>query len=105
MGQEPLKNPDNKVMAIIGWLLGWLGGVILIVTKKDEPELQMIGWQSLIWGFLCYLPLINIVALLMLIVGLIKALTGNVWESPGVGGFARKKAYPEGGASPPPPPQ
>ncbi|MCK5774353.1 MAG: hypothetical protein KAH57_11240 [Thermoplasmata archaeon] len=100
MGSEPIKNEDNKVMAILGWL-GILGAIILIVTKKKDEDKQMatIFWQSLIWGiglFLAFIPvlgwIIYIVCMIMLLVGFVMAITGKVWISPLVGGFAVKKA-------------
>ena len=103
MGSEPINNDENKVMAIVGWL-GLLGAIILAATgKKDEDEqLGLIFWQSLVWGILLFagiIPFIGwiiyIVALIMLIVGLVMALTGKVWESPMIGGWARKKAQGE----------
>ncbi|MDG6223958.1 MAG: hypothetical protein QCI82_00415 [Candidatus Thermoplasmatota archaeon] len=101
MGSEPIKKADNKVMAILGWL-GILGAIILIATgKKDEdPQLGTIFWQSLVWGLILFLGIIPfigwifyIIAIIMLIVGLIMAATGKVWQSPLVGGWAYNKAH------------
>ena len=49
MGSEPIKNEDNKVMAILGWLW-WLGVIILVATgKKDEDkQLKYIFYQVLL---------------------------------------------------------
>lgn len=103
MAEEPIKNEDNKSMAIVGWL-GLLGAIILIATgkTKEDPQMNKIFYQSLIWGicqFAYVIPvigwLIGIFAFIMLVIGIIKAFGGKVWESPLVGGFAHKKAYGE----------
>lgn len=103
MGSEPLGNEENKVMAILGWL-GILGAIILIATgKKDEDkQLGMIFWQSLVWGLLLFTVVIPVIgwiiyfiSLIMLIVGFVMAITGKVWQSPILGGWAHKKAYGE----------
>ena len=100
MGQEPIKNADNKTMAVLGWL-GVLGAIILIATgkTKEDKQLNMIFYQSLVWGiglFLFFIPflgwIIYLISLIILIIGLVKAATGNVWESPLIGGWAKKKA-------------
>ncbi len=100
MGSEPIKNEDNKVMAILGWL-GILGAIILIATgKKDEDEqMATIFWQSLLWGIGCFFSVIPIlgwiialISFIMLVVGFIMAITGKVWVSPLIGEWAVKKA-------------
>ena len=96
MGSEPIKNPDNKTMAIVGWL-GILGAIILAATgkKNEDKQLAMIFYQSLVWGILLIVPIVNILAFIFLIIGLINGFSGKVWESPILGGWARNKAYGE----------
>ena len=103
MGSEPIENDDNKVMAILGWL-GILGAIILAATGKrnEDKQLDMIFWQSLVWGILMcifFIPVLGwilmVIAWIMCLIGLIMALTGKVWSSPLLGGWARKKAYGE----------
>jgi len=94
MGSEPIKNPDNKVMVIVGWL-GILGAIILAATGKykEDKQLGMIFYQSLVWGIICFVPIIGVLAWIFILIGFILSLTGKVWQTPILGGWARDKAY------------
>ncbi len=102
MGSVPIKNEDNKVMAIVGWLW-WLGVIILAATgKKDEDEqLKYIFYQVLLlsivtticmfFTWLIIPGIIYIVFMIFLLIGFIMAITGKVWDAPIAGGWAKKK--------------
>ncbi len=95
---EPLKNPENKTMLILASLAltFWLPVIALVIKGKDDPQIKFMAIQSIIWcliGYLlCWVLYIPwLIAAVMTLLGLLKALKGEVWESPVIGGMVKSK--------------
>lgn len=86
---------ENKVIAAIGYL-----GILCLIpllTKKDSPYAQANGKQGLVlmigW-ILSWIPivgwLLGIVLLVVMVVAIIKTLSGSMWKIPGVYDLSQK---------------
>lgn len=90
---------DNKLVAALGYV--WILCLIPLLLKKESKFAQFHGKQGLllfiveIVGWLIYwIPFIGwlfgVLVLIMAIMGFIKALSGEYWELPFVGQYAKK---------------
>jgi len=94
---------ENKVLAAIGYI--WILFLIPLLAKKDSKFCQFHGKQGMIlfiaWivlvvvGWVPFLGWIifffgSIALIILSLVGLIKALTGEYWELPILGQYAKK---------------
>lgn len=94
---------DNKVLAIIAYL-GFLC-LVPLLAKKDSPYAQFHGKQGLLlfilWiisNMVAIFPLIgwlvafagNIAVIVLMIVGILNAVNGEMKELPIVGEYAKK---------------
>jgi uncharacterized membrane protein len=90
---------DNKLIAALGYV--WILCLIPLLLKKESKFAQFHGKQGLalfiveIVGWLIYwIPFIGwlfgVLVLVMAIIGFVKALSGEYWELPVVGSFAKK---------------
>jgi len=94
---------DNKMLAAIGYL--WVLCFIPLFAKKDSPFAQfhgkqgfllfvisiglwIIGWFPVIGWFVLFFGEIGLT--ILSIVGIIKALSGEKWEIPYIGQYAKK---------------
>jgi uncharacterized membrane protein len=94
---------ENKAIAAIGYL--WVLCFIPLFAKKDSPFAQfhgkqgfllfvisvglwIIGWFPIIGWLISFFGGIALLALA--IVGIIKALSGEYWEIPYIGQYAKK---------------
>ncbi len=83
---------NKKTYTILAYVLGWLGGLIFLFVGKDDPDVKWNAAQSLIiFGgltviiiILGFIPVLNILALLVWLVGfiywvifLIQSIQGN----------------------------
>jgi len=70
---------NKKTYTILAYVLGWLGGLIFLFVGKDDPDVKWNAAQSLIiFGgltviiiILGFIPVLNILALLVWLVGFI----------------------------------
>lgn len=94
---------ENKAIAAVGYL-----GILCLIPllmKKDSPYAQHHGKQGLVltiaWLILFVLNIIpvfgqlvwfigSIVLLILSIMGIVKALNGEMWEVPGIGQYAKQ---------------
>lgn len=105
--KPPTANPsdveDNKLIAAIGYL-----GILCLVpllAKKDSAYAQFHGKQGLVlfivWVVLWFVNIIPILGqlvfmlgslalLVLMIMGIVKALNGEMWEIPVVGQYAKQ---------------
>ncbi|MFA6525188.1 MAG: DUF4870 domain-containing protein [Patescibacteria group bacterium] len=90
---------DNKLIAALGYV--WILCLIPLLLKRDSKFAQFHGKQGLVLfiveivGWLVYwIPLVGwlfaVLVLVMAIIGFVKALSGEYWELPIVGSFAKK---------------
>lgn len=101
-GTEASKDKDieeNKLVAALSYL-----GILFLVpllAKRESPFCQFHAKQGLmfciVWiigGFVFWFPLIGWAAglfvLVLNIIGLVKALSGEKWEAPIIGDLAKK---------------
>ncbi|MDD5043867.1 MAG: DUF4870 domain-containing protein [Patescibacteria group bacterium] len=105
MDNQPINKDieDNKVLAAIGYI--WILFLIPLLAKKDSPFCQFHGKQGMVlfvaWVFLVmvgWIPFLgwliaifgSFILVIFSLVGLIKALTGESWELPFLGQYAKK---------------
>lgn len=86
---------DSKLMAGLSYI--WILSIIMLILKKDDEFVKFHAKQGLILfiiSFVGFIPIIGwIIALVVIIldiVGLIKALSGEKWKVPLVGDIAEK---------------
>jgi uncharacterized membrane protein len=102
--QEVIDKSDNKIIAAVGYL--WILFLIPLLFKKDDPFCFHHGKQGLILfvfslivsalgslsiiGWLLIAPIGSLITIVLIILGIIKALKGEMWEMPYLGKFAKK---------------
>ncbi|MFA6392025.1 MAG: DUF4870 domain-containing protein [Patescibacteria group bacterium] len=90
---------ENKLIAAIGYI--WILCLIPLLLKKDSKFAQFHGKQGLVLfiidivGWLVFwIPVIGwlfgVLILALSIIGFIKAISGEYWEMPVIGKFAKK---------------
>ncbi|MFA6272178.1 MAG: DUF4870 domain-containing protein [Patescibacteria group bacterium] len=90
---------ENKLIAALGYV--WILCLIPLLMKKESKFAQFHGKQGLVLfiveivGWLVYwIPFVGwlfaVLVLVMAIIGFVKALSGEYWELPIVGSFAKK---------------
>jgi uncharacterized membrane protein len=100
---EPQNIDDDKLIAAIGYL-----GILCLIpllAKKDSAYAQHHGKQGLVlliaWVILMFINIIPILGqilwmlgaiglVILLIMGVINALNGNMWEMPLLGKYAKQ---------------
>jgi uncharacterized membrane protein len=101
---EVVDKGDPKILAAIGYL--WILFLVPLLFKKDDPFCQHHGKQGLVLfifslivsllgglpviGWLLIAPLGWIITVALMILGILKALQGELWEMPYLGKFAKK---------------
>jgi uncharacterized membrane protein len=101
--QPPQNIDDDKLIAAIGYL-----GILCLIpllAKKDSAYAQHHGKQGLVlliaWVILMFINIIPILGqilwmlgaiclIALLIMGVINALNGNMWEMPVLGKYAKQ---------------
>lgn len=92
---DPKDIEENKVIAAISYI--WILFLVPLFLKKESKFAQFHAKQGLVlfiaWLF-ALIPvigwLIALVVLILAIIGFLKALTGEYWEIPVMGQFAKK---------------
>jgi uncharacterized membrane protein len=105
MGGTPSAAGSNKkTYTILAYLLGWLTGLIFLFVGKDDPDVKwnaansivIFGGLSVINLILGFIPVVNVLTIVVFIVGfiywviiMIQALQGNGERinAPGISGF------------------
>ena len=93
MGGSPSAAGSNKkTYTILAYLLGWLTGLIFLFVGKDDPDVKwnaanavvIFGGLSIVNLILSFIPVVNVLTVVVLIVGfiywaifMIRALQGN----------------------------
>src|SRR5258706_14423524 len=93
MGGTPSAAGSNKkTYTILAYVLGWIGGLIFLFVGKDDPHVKwnaahslfVFGGLSVVIIILSFIPLVNLLVLVLLLVGfvywvifLIQSLQGN----------------------------
>jgi len=100
---EVVDKGDPKVIAALGYL--WILFLIPLLFKKDDPFCKHHGKQGLVLFIFSILvsiiggiPVIGwlisffggLIVLGLMILGILKALQGEMWEMPYLGKFAKK---------------
>jgi uncharacterized membrane protein len=83
---------NKKTYTILAYALGWLGGLIFLFVGKDDPDVKwnaaqsvvVFGGLSIVIIILGFIPIINLLAFVLWIVGfiywlifLVQSLQGN----------------------------
>ncbi len=90
------ESQENKLLAAISYL--WLLSIIILLVKKDSKFVQFHAKQgfiifiaSIIFWFIPVLGwFLNLVIIVAVVVGFIKALSGDYWRIPVVHGISQK---------------
>ena len=102
---EKMKTPagglssDSKLMAALSYL--WILSIVMLLIKKGDDFVKFHARQGLILFIvsviLWFIPvlgwILNLLVLILVIVGFIKALSGEKWKIPIVGDLG-EKIYP-----------
>jgi uncharacterized membrane protein len=104
MGGMPAAGSNKKTYTILAYVLGWIGGLIFLFVGKDDPDVKwnaanslvVFGSLSVLIIVLSFIPVVNLLVLVLWLVGfiywvifLIQALqgTGQRIPAPGISGF------------------
>jgi len=108
MGGTPSTVGSNKkTYTILAYVLGWIGGLIFLFVGKDDPDVKwnaanslvVFGGLSVVIIILSFIPVVNLLVLVLWLVGfvywvifLIQSLqgTGERIPAPGISGFINK---------------
>jgi uncharacterized membrane protein len=108
MGGTPSSVGSNKkTYTILAYVLGWIGGLIFLFVGKDDPDVKwnaansliVFGGLSVVIIILSFIPVVNLLVLVLWLVGfvywvifLIQSLQGNGERipAPGLSGFINK---------------
>lgn len=96
---KPVMSQDDKLMGALSYL--WILSVVMLLVKKDSPFVKFHATQGLvlfiiavICGALWFIPvlgpILNLGVIVLIIVGFLKALSGEQWEMPVIGMLAKK---------------
>lgn len=87
---------DSNLMAALSYL--WILSIVMLLVKKDDDYVKFHARQglilfiaSVIFWFIPVLGwILNILVVILVIVGFIKALSGERWKMPLIGDLAEK---------------
>jgi len=90
------ESQENKLLAAISYL--WIVSIIMLLVKKDSKLVQFHAKQGLVLFIvsiiLWFIPVIgwilNLLVVVAVVVGFIKALSGEYYKMPGVSILAEK---------------
>lgn len=98
MENKPLmgESQENKLLAAISYL--WIVSIIMLLIKKDSKFVQFHAKQGLVLFIasiiLWFIPIIgwilNLLVVVAVVVGFIKALSGEYYKMPAVSILAEK---------------
>jgi uncharacterized membrane protein len=93
---------NSNLMAALAWLFCPLSSLIFILidTYKKDKYIQFHAWQSLafgavnfvVWTFLGWTCILPLAALVVTIIGVVKAFQGEMWKAPLIGDWAEQQA-------------
>ncbi|HEY0830804.1 MAG TPA: hypothetical protein VGE99_06645 [Candidatus Dormibacteraeota bacterium] len=106
-GMPSAAGSNKKTYTILAYLLGWLTGLIFLFVGKDDPDVKwnaansivFFGGLSVVNLILGFIPVVNVLTVVVFIVGfifwvmiMIQALqgTGQRIPVPGVGQYINK---------------
>jgi uncharacterized membrane protein len=77
MSGAPASN--KKLYSILAYALGWIGGIIFLFVGKDDPDVKWNAAQSVVFFggltviniILGFIPVINLIALVLWLIGFI----------------------------------
>ena len=92
---------DENVASALSYVLGWLTGIIFFLMEKDNKMVKFHAMQSIItflgltilvyllgWFLWIFVPIIELIALILWIVLIIKAYQGEKFKLPVIGDIA-----------------
>ena len=90
------ESQENKLMAAISYL--WIVSIIMLLIKKDSKFVQFHAKQGFILFIasiiLWFIPvlgwILNLLVVVLVVVGFIKAFSGEYWKIPVVASLAEK---------------
>lgn len=93
------KDDSNKVLALIAYLLGWLGIIFAFLDQgKQDPWLRFHAWQAFLLGLVAIVVSMFtfgigwIIVFIFQIVYALKAYKGEYFEVPLIAGMAKSQA-------------
>lgn len=93
------KEESNKVLALIAFLLGWLGIIFAFLDQgKNDPWLRFMAWQAFFLGLASIiLSMVTFgiawfIIFIMQIIYALKAYKGEYFEVPLIAGLAKSQA-------------
>lgn len=93
--KPPVQKSDSNTNAALSYI--WIISVIMIVTKKNDEFVMFHAKQGLILfiaSFLWFIPVVgwilDILIVICIIIGFIKAMAGERYKLPVVGDLAEK---------------
>ena len=93
---KPTISQDDKLMGALSYL--WILSVVMLIVKKESPFVKFHATQGLILFVVSiifwFIPIVgwilNIGVVILVIIGFLKALSGEQWEMPVIGLLAKK---------------
>lgn len=87
---------ENKILAAVSYL--WIASIVVLMLKRDNEFVQFHAKQGLMLFItsviLMFIPMLgwflNLVVFAFVIIGFVKAITGEKWQLPILGEFAKK---------------
>ncbi len=91
-GNSSAVGANKKTYTILSYILFWIGGLIFLFVGKDDPDVKwnaansliFFGGLSVLMLILSFIPIINVIALLLWLVGIVywvifivKSVQGN----------------------------
>ena len=108
-GMPSAAGSNKKTYTILAYLLGWLTGIIFLFVGKDDPDVKwnaansivVFGGLSVVNLILSFIPVVNVLTVVVLIVGfiywvifMIQALQGTGQRIPALRLCARQSTGP-----------
>ncbi|MFA5107863.1 MAG: hypothetical protein WC497_06120 [Patescibacteria group bacterium] len=93
---KPTMSQDDKLMGALSYL--WILSVVMLIVKKDSAFVKFHATQGLILFVVSiifwFIPIVgwilNLGVVILVIIGFLKALSGEQWEMPVIGLLAKK---------------
>ncbi len=93
--KKPIDSQEKKIWAAVGYL--WILSLVALAARKDNEYVRFHASQGALMCAISvpciFIPvigwMINLVLGVISIVGIIKALQGEKWEIPVIGGMAK----------------
>ena len=87
---------EGKALAVISYF--WLISLVVLLVRKDNEFVLFHARQGLVLAILAtifyLIPIIggflNLIVIIFAVIGIVKALAGEIWKMPFLGDFAQK---------------